>query len=329
MALALVFYIGSKSNPYQVLSGKVMGTYYNVKIKTDSENNLLNSEVKALLDGISGRFSVFDVNSELSKINNNVSGEWMDLSPEMSEVMKKAYEVYVSSDGAFDPTVGKLVNLWGFGVSNVSKTPTDDEVAEALEYTGFNKVKFTKDYDKVLKTSPNIYINLSAIAKGYVVDKAAELLENMGYENFIVEIGGEIRAKGKKSADTDGWVVGVLKPLKEQTEAAFTVTISDMAVATSGDYRNYYYSNGDFLSHTIDTKTGYPVKNNISSVTVFDESCTKADAAATAIMAMGHQKGLAYANSKNLKVIIFVKDAEDNFSISVSASGRKFLDANM
>lgn len=302
-----------------------MGTYYNVKIKTDSENNFLGSEIKDLLDDIVLRYSVFDSNSELSKINRDVSGDWIDLSGDMSNVMKKAHNIYKQTDGAFDPTVGKLVDLWGFGASKVSAVPTEEVVKEVLEYTGFNKVKFYQDYTGLKKTNPNIYINLSAIAKGYGVDKVYELLEAKGYENFIVEIGGEVRAKGVKSSDVDGWLIGVLKPIKDKNENAFVVTLKDNAVATSGDYRNFYNVNGETFSHTIDSKTGYPVKNDVSSVTVFDKTCVDADAYATAMTVMGSKKALKFANTKKIAALIFVRNADDTFEVLISDKASKIL----
>lgn len=325
MVLALVFYIGSKSKPYQTISGKTMGTYYNIKVKTNTENNLLNSEVKSLLDEIVSQYSVFDSNSELSKINKDTSGEWIELSPNMTDVMKRAYDIYKSTEGVFDPTIGKLVDLWGFGESKVAKMPAEEEIKEVLEYTGFNKIKFSNDFKRLKKTHPNIYINLSAIAKGYGVDKVAEFLQAKGYEDFIIEIGGEIRAQGQKAPDVDGWIVGILKPLRDKNENAFVVTLKNMSAATSGDYRNFYDLNGEIISHTIDTKTGYPIKNNVSSVTVFDKTCTDADAYATAIIAMGGKKGLKFANTKKLAVLIFVKNPDDSFEVLISDRASRIL----
>lgn len=325
---ALIFYIGSKKNPYQIIQGKTMGTYYNIKIRVAYEDNLLNSEIKLVLDEIVTKSSVFEPNSEISQINKAAGDEWVELSPMMADLMKRAYSVYIKTNGVFDPTVGKLADLWGFGVSKISKTPTDEEIKQVLEYTGFNKVKFADDYTKLKKNNANIYINLSAIAKGYGVDKVVELLENKGYTDFVVEIGGEVRAKGEKSDEVPGWIIGISRPVKEKSENVYVVTLKNRAVATSGDYRNFHEMNGEVYSHTIDPKTGYPAKSFLSSVTVFADTCTEADALATAILAMGETKGLSFANNKKLQVVMFKRNESQEFDVLVSDRAAKLLNSD-
>lgn len=321
--LGFYAFTGNKSS--HVISGKTMGTYYTVKIRSSQVDNLLGNKIQTLLDELVTRHSVFDSESEISKINRFPADEWMDLSPEMSEIMKKSYNIYKLSGGSFDPTVGTLVDLWGFGSKKATKKPTDAEIDAVLKYTGFDKIKFSSDYSRFRKTDKNIYINLSAIVKGYGVDRVAELLESEGYEDFIVEIGGEIRAKGRRSEETDGWNVSILMPYKEKSENAFILKLKDYSVATSGDYRNYYDIDGNVYSHTIDPTTGKPVTNNIASVTVFSEKCIDADALATAIMSMGYTKGLKFANSKNLAVIFFIRDSNDEYKSSLSNQAKKLL----
>lgn len=329
MVLALVFYIGSKSKPYQIITGKSMGAFYSVKLRSNSENALLNNEIKEILEDISQRFSVFDSSSEISKINKNTTDEWIELSPDMSDALVKSYNAYKLSNGAFDPTIGLLIDLWGFGEAQVSKTPTEDEVKSMLLYTGFNKIRFTNDFTKIKKSNPNIHLNLSAIAKGYAVDKVAEFLESKGYQDYVVQIGGEIRVKGQKSQEIDGWNVAVVKPIRDQHENAFILVLKNISVATSGDYRSFFDYNGEMLSHTIDSQTGYPVKSNIVSVTVFDENCVTADAMATALQSMGEKKAQKFANDKKLKVIMFTKRNTNDLEIFVSDAAKELVKTDL
>ena len=328
---AWYFYAGDK--PYQSISGQTMGTYYNVKIRTRKEDNMLPQKIRQRLDELNREMSVFDSESEISRLNNAKAGEWIDLSPEMSKVMKDSAKIWRLSGGAFDPTVGRLVDLWGFGASVPKKAPSEAEIKEVLKYTGFDKLKFADGYSRVKKSNDNIYINLSAIAKGYGVDRVAEKLEELGIRDYVVEIGGEVRAAGRKSEDVDrgsrseeekGWKIGVVKP-SETPETAFVADLRNAAVATSGDYRNYYYKDGKKYSHTISPKSGYPVEHNLASVTVFDDNCMDADALATAAMSMGETKALKFAADNNLALVMFVREEDGSLKTLVSDKARKIL----
>ena len=225
---AWYFYAGDK--PYQSISGQTMGTYYNVKIRTRKEDNMLPQKIRQRLDELNREMSVFDSESEISRLNNAKAGEWIDLSPEMSKVMKDSAKIWRLSGGAFDPTVGRLVDLWGFGASVPKKAPSEAEIKEVLKYTGFDKLKFADGYSRVKKSNDNIYINLSAIAKGYGVDRIAKLLEDEGYTDFVVEIGGEVVARGSRSEEEKGWKIGVVKPA-ETPETAFVADLRNAAVS--------------------------------------------------------------------------------------------------
>ena len=319
---AWYFYAGDK--PYQSISGQTMGTYYNVKIRTRKEDNMLPQKIRQRLDELNREMSVFDSESEISRLNNAKAGEWIDLSPEMSKVMKDSAKIWRLSGGAFDPTVGRLVDLWGFEASVPKKAPSEAEIKEVLKYTGFDKLKFADGYSRVKKSNDNIYINLSAIAKGYGVDRIAKLLEDEGYTNFVVEIGGEVVARGSRSEEEKGWKIGVVKPA-ETPETAFVADLRNAAVATSGDYRNYYYKDGKKYSHTISPQSGYPVEHNLASVTVFDDNCMDADALATAAMSMGETKALKFAADNNLALVMFVREEDGSLKTLVSDKARKIL----
>ncbi len=321
----LFFYFETRRDNYVVLSGKTMGTYYNIKIRTKIKNNLLNKKVKEELESINKQMSVFDNTSELSLINQNTQNEWLPLSPEMSEVLKKAYAVYQESFGSFDPTVGKLVDLWGFGAGTPKTAPDEEEIKKVLAYTGFNKVKFKENFTRLKKSQPEIYINLSAIAKGYGVQRITEMLSEFGYSDFVVEIGGEVAARGRRDDLTDGWNIAVSKPTQADVETAFVVTLKNSAVATSGDYRNFFIIDNKRYSHTISPKTGYPSQHNIASATVFHKDCTLADAYATALMEMGEDKALEFANQNSLAAILFIRDKNDNIKTLISNKAEKLI----
>ena len=325
MICAAFFYCSYKHSQIQVMTGKTMNTYYRITIREGGEDTLLHNEIKNELQQINHEMSVFESMSDISQFNKSQEGEWVDLSEKLSEVLQAAYRIYRQTNGYFDPSVGKLVDMWGFGTGKVHRIPTDEEIAEARKSVGFNKINFSKDFRRAKKTVPDISVNLSAIAKGYAVDRIVKLLEKEGYKNFIVDIGGEVRAKGKRAKKAAGWNVGVARPEAGKVDDfEYVVSLKDMSVATSGDYRNYFVIDGKRYSHTLDPKTGYPVEHNIASVTVFDKECMRADALATGIMSMGETKGLEFANSNKIPVIIFVH-SDDGFQILVSNEAKKLI----
>lgn len=322
---AVIFYFVREKNPYQIITGKTMGTYYTVKISSNQENKLLSKYISEELKLINAEMSVFEKSSEISKINKSPAGEWIDLSEPMQYLMKSAYSNYTLSRGAFDPTVSPLVDLWGFGTTKPKKIPSDENIKETLKNIGFSKLRFTSTFDRIRKENDEINLNLSAIAKGYGVDRVTELLKKMGYQNFVVEIGGEVYAAGEKSKETKGWTVGVVYPEGDYSKIEFTVTLKNMAVATSGDYRNFVYIDEKKYSHTISPQTGYPVDSNLISATVFDESCMEADAMATALMVMGDKKAAEFANKNNIVAILFSRDENKKINSFISNRAKKLL----
>lgn len=316
------------SEPYIKLNGQTMGTYYNIKIHTSRDKTIIDSAIRQELQKINHQMSVFDNDSEISRINQSPAGVWIDLSPAMSSILKNVDKIYKQSHGYFDPTVGQLVDLWGFGVNQVKKIPDDNLIKQTLKTTGFDKLIFNNNYSKVKKLKTDTYLNLSAIAKGYGVDVLSKMLSQMGFHDFVVEIGGEVRAEGRRDNEVDGWNIGVVNPDSNGNgNNAYVVTLKDSSVATSGDYRNYFYVGDKRFSHTISPETGRPVEHNLASVTVFANNCMDADAYATAIMSMGEKKGLTFANNYNLAVIMFVHTNNDGFETIISKAGNKFIKA--
>ena len=213
------------------------------------------------------------------------------------------------TDGAYDPTIGPLVNLWGFGPDGSKKVPTKTEIADAKNHVGFSKVKIQKSNGEfsVEKETDKVYVDLSSSAKGFGVDKVSELLTQKGIKNHLVEIGGELRAKGKKFKKN--WIVGVEKPAESAKAVQIAFALKNMSIATSGDYRNFFKEKGRKYSHTIDQKTGRPVQHKLFSVTVLDQDCIKADALATALMALGPDKAKNFAYENAIPAYLIYEDS--------------------
>lgn len=319
-----VWYCAAQKNEFQVVSGQVFGTFYNIKVKAGHENRLLQREVKEELAKVNAEMSVFEMSSEISEINRQPAGKWIDLSPEMSLLLKNAYEIYTMSNGAFDPTTARLIDLWGFGTKGaIQKLPSEEEIKEILKTTGFNKIQFSNNFKRLRKKYDETTLNLSAIAKGYGVDRLSALLKKSGYNNYVVEVGGEVVASGAKSDAVNGWNIGIATPTNEGNENSFVVTLKDYAVATSGDYRNFFFIDDKQYSHTINPLTGYPVEHNLVSVTVFHKNCMMADGLATAIIAMGEEKAKGFIAQNNLAAVMFVKDEDKNIVPIISDAAQK------
>ncbi|MBQ9235484.1 MAG: FAD:protein FMN transferase [Alphaproteobacteria bacterium] len=310
-------FIYSYSPHYKIIKGEIFGTYYNIKIRTDNKNSNLKAEIEQKLQEINNSQSVFETQSEISELNRAKAGKKIALSPIMRHVLKAADLVYYQTNGAFDPSLGRLIELWGFGASE-PLAPSTKQIKTALQSSGFNKLKFSQDYQYVAKTNSSLLLNLSAIAKGYGVDAVAQLLDEEGYHDYIVEIGGEIKTKGYRTSSGEPWTIGINKPSPASGENILVLSLSNMAVATSGNYRNFYNLNGKTYGHTISSQTGYPVETDVLSASVFHDSCMMADAYATAIVAMGVEKGLKFAERHKLKVIIYDLNYQQHISAAAA-----------
>lgn len=319
--LAIVFVIHQNSPHYHIIKGEIYGTYYNIKINTDSKDKELKNEIKAKLQDIDHTMSVFNKDSEISALNELGINKSFKLSQDLAKVLKNSHKIWKQSNGWFDPTLGRLINLWGFGTAE-AKIPSDKEISEVLQSTGFNKLRFKENYTNIYKTNKNTYINLSAIAKGFAVDEIALLLDKKGYKNYIIDIGGEVKTKGYRSKKGDAWNVAINTPKENSNENIMVMSLSNIAVATSGNYRNYYKKGNKIYAHTISPKTGRPVDSDILSVSVFHDSCMYADAYATAINAMGLDKGLKFANKNNITAIII----DGNMQTIYTKSAQKYME---
>ncbi len=304
-----------KSPEMIAFSGPTMGTMYNVKFVLDDiqaeriNTEQIDLEIKQSLQQINNLMSTYINDSELSRLNKAPAGVPFRISAETEFVLAAAIELHHMSMGALDITVGPLVNLWGFGPTmRPNKVPTNEDVEEVRQFVGLDK--FQLNDRAVIKSHPDVYIDLSTIAKGYAVDEIAALLESYHITNYLVDIGGEMRISGKKSEDKD-WLIAIEKPVTNQRAAQVIISIGDNAIATSGDYRNYFEKDGIRYSHLIDPSTAKPIQHNLAAVSVIHKSSMMADGLATALIVMGKEKGLAFAESENIPALFVVKEGED------------------
>lgn len=273
-----------RNTPYQTNKGFIFGTVFTITYQYEKN---LNDEILAVLNEVDNSLSPFNKNSIITKINENTP-----VTPDKMfvEVFQLAKQISTETNGAFDITVAPMVNVWGFGFKN-GTSPTKEVIDSIKGIVGFEKVNY-KD-GKVLKQDPRITLDCSAIAKGYGCDMVARLFRQKDIKNFMIEIGGEVVTSGI-SEKRIPWKIGVTKPtddsLSTNQELQTVLNITDMAMATSGNYRNFYYKNGKKYAHTINPKTGYPVQHNILSATVLAPNCATADAYATSFMVLGMEK---------------------------------------
>jgi thiamine biosynthesis lipoprotein len=292
------------------LTGATMGTTWTVKlidVSTQVSNENLQAGIQSIADLVNQRMSTYQPDSELSRFNREDSGVWFSISKDTWSVIRQGLSISQLTGGSFDMTVGSLVNLWGFGPDpSTNNSPAPEVIAQAVARVGYADLKLSDGEPyKVLKEK-DIYLDLSAIAKGFAVDQVADYLDDRGVQNYMVEIGGELRLKGYNKRGT-GWRIAVESPLVDQRMVQRTLLTGDMAIATSGDYRNYFETDGVRYSHTIDPKSGYPISHNLASVTVATPTAIVADSLATAFMVMGAARGLALAERENIAVLFIVK----------------------
>lgn len=270
--------------PYQHNRGSVFGTFYNITYQCDND---LQKEIEAELKKVDQALSMFNQESIISKINRN---EKVELNEMFLQVINLAQKVSQDTDGAFDITVAPLVNAWGFGFKTGAK-PSGVSIDSLMNTVGYKKISLKGR--QLIKENKNTMLDCSAIAKGYGSDVVAAFLRKRGIENYMVEIGGEVVTQGISEKRVP-WRIGVTKPtddsLNVENELQTVLNVTNKAMATSGNYRNFYYKDGKKYAHTIDPKTGYPVQHSLLSATVLADNCATADAYATSFMVMGIEK---------------------------------------
>jgi thiamine biosynthesis lipoprotein len=310
-----------------MIEGQTMGTIFQVKIVQDDsiriDKNFLQNEISEILKKVNSRMSTYIEDSEISLFNNYNNTDWYSISEDFAFVLERALEISKQSSGTFDITVGKLVNLWGFGSELKEHTvPDNDQLAALMAITGYQHLEVRLEPPSVKKDIPELYIDLSAIAKGFGVDKIAEYLDSKNVDNYLVEIGGEVRSSGTNQKN-EPWKVGIEYP-DSPLSIYEVISLGSYSIATSGDYHNYFENNGIRYSHTIDPRTGMPISHKLASVTVVYKSCTLADAYATAINVLGPESGISFALEHKLPAYLIVRE-EDGFIVKKTPQLDKFL----
>jgi thiamine biosynthesis lipoprotein len=294
--------------------GQTMGTTYNVTVHglpIDTAVEALRHATHSALDDVNKRMSVYSPDSELSRFNAHKSQAPFSVSAGTAEVFRISRQVSEQSCGAFDITVGPLVNAWGFGPEKTSSDPDGPVIAALRERVGWRLVE-ARDDNTLVKKHPDLHCDLSAVAKGYGVDKAAEALDRLGAKNYLVEVGGEVRTKGV-NPDGHRWRLAIERPSNGGQHVQLVVGLSGFSLATSGDYRIFRIQDGKRLSHEIDPRTGRPVKNSVASASVIHPSCAWADAYATALMVLDPDDGYAFAEKNRLAVYLLERGLSGEF----------------
>ncbi len=302
-----------KNAGVEIFSGRTMGTSYQVRVVSKvafADSPALHQKIEQELKQVNQEMSTYIPDSEVSRFNSSSSTDWFTVSRSTANVVASALELSKKSDGYYDITVMPMVNAWGFGPAKREGKAVDPEkLKEILEFVGYSKLEVRLDPPALKKSDSRLQIDLSSIAKGHGVDRVAEVLVKAGFNDYFVEIGGEIRTGGKR-ADGEPWKVGIETPTEQHRDIQTILPLSNVSLATSGDYRNAFVDGGVRYSHTIDPKTGQPVQHNLASASVVANNCTEADAWATVMMASGPERALKIANDNKLDVLLIVRQPE-------------------
>jgi thiamine biosynthesis lipoprotein len=310
------------------IAGHSMGTTYEVVVTqrpADVSRADLESAVDAVLDEVDRHLSGWNPASDLVRFNMEISTDWVPVPTLLAESVEQSLAVSRDSEGAFDITVSPLVSVWGFGAGAVEEdaTPTTADLDRLSEAVGYRKLASRAHPAALRKSSPALQIDLDGIAPGIAIDRIAARLEALGIRDYLVELGGEVRARGRSAAGRP-WRVAVESPLEGQRRAHALVELDGVGVSTSGDYRDFRDVAGRRISHTIDPRTAAPVMNGLASVTVLHPSAAVADAWATALMVLGPQEGMALARRRDLAVLFLARQADGSLVESTSPAFERF-----
>lgn len=317
VAIFFLFSLGlyqlSQKNKLIVLSGLTMGTTYTIKIHAPEihiDRIMLQEIINDHLNTINNQMSTYIETSNLSLFNQSITKDWVNIPVELYTVIKEALRVSQLSNNAFDITIGPAVNLWGFGpLAQSNSIPDETAVSQALHKIGRQYLELRSNPYAIKKHHPELMLDLSALAKGFAVDVIAKQLDDLAINNYMVEIGGEIKTKGR-NPDNRIWRIGIEKPVSDNRLVQTTIALNNASLATSGDYRNYFEKNDTRYSHTIDPKTGKPVTHNLASVTVIHSSAMTADAMATALLVLGYEAGFKLAVKEQLAALFIIRDGK-------------------
>ena len=315
-------------SPMLEIHGRTMGTFYGVKVVGDfpGGQQALQTQVDTLLKHYNDEISTYDPNSSLSKFNQQQTTAPYPVSQDMADIVISTVRVGQRTQGVLDVTVGPLVNLWGFGPDKRPvKIPTDAQIAAARQRVGIQHlhVDVSADHAELRKDIPNMYVDLSTVGEGFGADKVADFLESRGVHNYLVEIAGASRSRGV-NAKGEPWKLAIQKPTDELDEVQAIVKPDGRAISTSGSYRNYYELDGQRYSHIIDPATGKPITHRLVSATVITPTALEADGLDTALMVMGPEKAMAFAQQQHLAVYLVIK-TDKGFKAEYSKSFEPYL----
>lgn len=307
LSLLLVLTACEPRGEIRTITGDTMGTTYNVKIFDKSFPRNIQFVIDEELERINLLMSTYIEDSQISQFNRMETMDPMPIDPDLAYVLEYALELSANTGGLYDPTVGPLVDLWGFGPQGPTRQPSLEDLTQARINVGAKllNLQAKQNPPTLSKAQKGVAIDLSSIAKGFAVDEISLLLEEKGFVNHLVEIGGEMTALGKKGRKP--WIAGIETPNKGSRSVMYTLALENQSIATSGNYRNYLEYDGTTFAHTIDPAMGMPVDTDIASVTVVAETCMVADALATALMTMSVKSAQEYATINGVNALLIAK----------------------
>ena len=328
LSLVSVLWACSVPETQVEIVGRTMGTGYSIQLRplpAELTTAAIQRAVDAKLEAINASMSTYRDNSELMRFNHSRTLDWWPISSELFLVIKTAQQMSATSGGAFDISVGPAVKLWGFGRNKIVRTPSPESLERVRTRIGWGYLQLREAPPAIRKTNPEVFLDLSAIAKGFAVDVICNYLVELKVENYLVEIGGELRGRGRNK-DQQPWRIAIEKPLTDSRQVQQIISPPDMAVATSGDYRNFYEIDGKRYSHTINPQTASPVEHRLAAVTVLHESAMWADAWATSLLVLGPEEGYALAEQTHLAAY-FISREGDDFVVKFTQPFAAYMDA--
>jgi FAD:protein FMN transferase len=309
------------------LKGEVFGSYFIVKYRGNLGVEELRQELDVFFAAFNSEFNTYQKDSVITRYNELPAKQKMKVSPRFIAMLKLSQKFYTDTQGAFDPTLSPVIKIWGFGGGKRAKAPSDSEIKKALSKVGFPLVKWDETSFEVWKEKEGITLDVNAFAPGWAADLMGELLLKKGVAHFMVDISGEILVKGERGPGSP-WIMGIEKPAKNLGEGVqLAFKLSSGAIATSGNYRQFYDEEGKRFSHILDPKTGRPVSHSIASASVIAGSAAEADAWSTAMMVLG-MEGMALAELKGLKSYLIDSPKAGVFEPVISPSMKNFLEKN-
>lgn len=296
----------------QVIKGEIFGTFFEVTVGSDHANTdleAIETGILEILDEVDRQMSTYRKDSVLNQLNTAPLQQPVEVDDELYFVLQRSEAIAEMSNGAFDHTVGGLVTLWGFGPEGrVTERPSQSELEKRLEEVGYHFVTLNNEDQTAMRTH-DVFVDLSGIAKGYGVDAVSNYLSAEGFYHHLVNIGGDIIAQGMRTNESH-WRIGIEVPAENRQVVQHILPIRDVAMVSSGDYRNYFEADGVRYSHTIDPTTGAPIAHNLAGATVLADNATDADGYASAIMVLGPQRGLEFANEHGIAALLVSRDGE-------------------